>query len=473
MAERTNFAGLHKVGTYLDEDRVLLNENSDILDAQLKQAHLERQEEEQSRAEGDAALDAKIAQEAQARTAAVADEAAGRLNGDSELSALLQEEATARRDGDAAEAEAREDALQAHDASAVAHNALVRRITVGNMSPVIGVCQVEAGNHVGLWCHVDGNGQPVQPNARYFDYHPVYSGMRRVLVDGQVMVEIPCFYIRHMVPADGPFAGRPCKIISPTPQEGFRPYPAFLSTTGAVLDKIYVAAFQSTNEGGSPVKAGSRPGKYPLVNATIDTMRQYCANRNVDGVSGFHMWDIYEYNAICLLFLIEFANTDSQAIMGRGWVDSSAAVLTDDQYQPYWRGFTGLFGNVWQFVDGIRLTADRRFEIFKNDGSRTYVNTQKVCPSYDGTNTTRIVSLHTGEGEGFCLDDCILPATHSGTASQGMFPDNLWGGYGSAGNILIIGGCWDHAGGAGLFCLNMNNTPSNAWPSVGCRSAKH
>ena len=469
MSNKTAFAGLNKIGTYLDEDLPKINENTDITDAHLAQAATELQTEAQTRAAADAALQGEIEGESNTRSSE-----------DLKLLAFLTAEATERQQADAAETEARSagDAdnaadLAAHDASDAAHDALVRRITVGNLSPVIGICQVDVGNYTGLWCHVDENGQPVQPNARYFDYHPVYSGMRRVLMDSQVMVEIPVFYVKYMIVTSGPFAGKPCKLISPAPKEGFKPYPAFLDSSGTVLNKIYVGAFQGTNEGGIPVKAGSRPGKMPLVNATIDTMRQYCANRNTDGVTGFHLWDIYEYNAICLLFLIEHANTDSQAIMGRGWVDSSAAVTTDDQHQPYWRGFSGLFGNVWQFVDGLRLKGDRTIEIFKNDGSRTYVSTGQKSPSYDGSNIARIVSLYTGEGAGFCFDDCILPATSSTNAALGMFPDYFYGGSGSAGNILLIGGAWNNSGGAGLFCLYLSNAVSNAHAYVGCRSAKH
>lgn len=448
MEKKTEYAGLNKIGTYLDEDLPKINENTEITDAQFKQAAQERQAEAQTRAEADAALALGLENEANTRHSE-----------DIKLLQFMTDESLARKE-----------AAAAHDASDSAHDALVSRITMGSLSPVIGICHAAVGNYTGLWCHVDENGQPVSPPPMYFDFHPVYSGLRRVLVDGQVMVEIPVFYIKHLTPASGPCAGRPCKIISPTPRDGFKPYPAFISTSGAVLEKIYVGAFQGTDEGSS--KVGSRPGKMPIVNLTIDVMRQRCENRNTGGVSGFHLWNIYEYNAICLLFLIEHATTESQAVMGRGWVDSTAAVTTDDQYQPYWRGFTGLFGNVWQFVDGLRLKGNREIEIFRADGSRTYGSTGKLAPSNDA-NVNYVTAFHTGEIDGVCLDDCFVPSGQTTDPAAATLPDRFWGGSGTAGNILIIGGTWNDSGGAGLFCLYLGNTVSSAWASGGCRSAKH
>ena len=40
------------------------------------------------------------------------------------------------------------------------------------------------------------------------------------------------------------------------------------------------------------------------------------------------------------------------------------------------------------------------------------------------------------------------------------------------GMSAYIGGCWDHAGGAGLFCLNLTTTVSWSAANGGCRSAR-
>lgn len=72
-----------------------------------------------------------LAAEVQARTEAVSGEASARA---AAITAAV-----------AAETQAREEAMTAHDASLSAHDALVKRITVGSLSPVIGICCVEDG----------------------------------------------------------------------------------------------------------------------------------------------------------------------------------------------------------------------------------------------------------------------------------------------------------------------------------------
>ena len=57
-------------------------------------------------------------------------------------------------------------ALAAHNAGDSVHDALVQRITVGNLSPIIGVALVETGGGTGLWCNVDAEGQPISPTRR-------------------------------------------------------------------------------------------------------------------------------------------------------------------------------------------------------------------------------------------------------------------------------------------------------------------
>ena len=264
MSDKTPFAGLNKVGTYLDEDLPRLNENADILDAQLKQAHDERQQEAQARTE---ALQAETTARSQALSSLARDlntEKQARIQTDEELAALLQAEVSARTAGDTALAEGAASALAEHDANADAHDALVQRITVGSLSPVIGICLVETGGGSGLWFNVDAQGQPVSPGRSYFDYHPVYAGLKRVLVDGQIMVEVPQFWVKTFTAASGPFAGKQCRVLSPGQADGFKPFPAFMKD-GQPLERVYIGAYQGTNEGGSPVKIGSRPGKSPIV----------------------------------------------------------------------------------------------------------------------------------------------------------------------------------------------------------------
>ena len=364
-------------------------------------------------------------------------------------------------------------ALAEHDANDSAHDALVQRITVGSLSPIIGICCVETGGGTGLWCNVDAEGQPISPTRRYFDYHPTYNALRRVLVDGQVMEEHHKFYYKAMTIPSGPFQGKACRLISPGQQDGFKPFPSFMKN-GAEVDTWYCGTYAATNEGGSPVKIGSRPGKAPVVSLSFPTMQTYCANRNSGGVSGFGMWDIYQVSEIQLLALIEAATPDVQPVFGRGRVDTSSAGTVDatDVATATWRGHVGLWGNVWQMVDGVDVDTAGNLQVWNNNGSRQFVNTGYVLPVYNGSSPAYMMTLKSGKGSGFDFDDIFIPATTTTTAALGTFPDYFYGRSGSSGNVLYLGGCWSDGAGAGLFCLYYANPASSAHTNIGCRLAK-
>lgn len=360
-----------------------------------------------------------------------------------------------------------------HDASLTAHDALVKRITVGSLSPIIGICCVEEGGGSGLWFNIDAEGQPVSPPRSYFDYHPTYNALRRVLVDGQIMQEHRKFYYKAFEIASGPFKGRRGRLISPGQQEGFKPFPSFMSN-GQEIDRWYCGTYAGTNEGGTPVKIGSRPGKAPIVNLNFPTMQQYCRNRNAGGVVGFDMWDIYQAAEIQLLALIEAATPDTQAVYGRGRVETDSAANVDalDVATASWRGHVGLWGNVWQMCAGLEVTTAGKVKLWKNDGSKEWVDTGFACPAYDGTNPAYMVKLKTGAGEGFDFDDIFFPETTTTNAALATIPDGFWGRNGSAGNVLYLGADWSHGVRAGLFAAHVYDPASYAFAHLGCRLAK-
>ena len=443
--------------------------------------------EQEARQNADASLSEAVAQETQAREeavlteiqtreqadteleSAVQEETQLRTEADAELAASLEAEATARAAGDAAEAAARAE----HDASDSAHAALVRRITMGDLSPVIGVAFVESSAG-GLLCNVDAEGNPIKVSPYYFEHHPTYAGQRRVLIDGQVMVEHPKFWFKSMTIPSGPLQGKHARIISPDQRDGFRPFPTFRAGGEAERDYWYCAAYAATDEGGNPKKLGSRPGKLPFVNVNFPTMMSYCTNRNVGGVSGFDGWDFYQVSEIILLMFIEFGTTNSQAAVGRGRVDTTAANYVDgeDVAQASWRGHCGLWGNVWTMVNGIDVTAAGSVRVWNNDGSRTWVDTGFILPAFDGTHMAYPASLKTGAGAGWDFDELFVPATSTLDLNASVIPDGFWGRAGSAGNVLYHGGGWSNGAGAGVACLDLNNPASYAYTSIGVRLAK-
>ena len=86
------------------------------------------------------------------------------------------------------------------------------------------------------------------------------------------------------------------------------------------------------------------------------TARSEAYARNTGGVSGFRLWSYYDLAAIQMLASIEMGGLGMQSLIGQGRVSQSSAANVDasDVAQATWRGIVGLWGNVWQMVDGIK-----------------------------------------------------------------------------------------------------------------------
>lgn len=187
----------------------------------------------------------------------------------------LEEKSTAASAALQTEASSRADADAAHEASTSAHAALIKHLATGSLSLVIGICLAAEGGGAGSWVHVDINGLPVVPAKSYFDHHPIYKAIRRVLVDDQMMQEHAKFYYKAAEIASGPLAGKRARWISPEPLEGFKLFPSFMKA-GQEIDHWYCGTYQviDTTPGAAQAAKilGSRPGKQPFVNVDFPTI---------------------------------------------------------------------------------------------------------------------------------------------------------------------------------------------------------
>ncbi len=359
--------------------------------------------------------------------------------------------------------------LEEHDANASAHDALVKRITVGSLSPIIGICCVEEGGGAGLWYNIDAQGLPVRPTRPYFDYHPVYSAIRSVLIDGQTMQEHHKFYYKAFEIASGPFAGRRGRLISPGQQDGFKPFPSFMKH-GQEIDTWYCGTYQgSLDDLDESIKICSLPDVAPSYSKNFTNLRAYCQNRNVDGVTGFDMWNIYQVSEIQLLALIEACTSDSQSYYGSGNVSGSSFRGTNDPIvaTASWRGHVGLWGNVWQACAGLETTSSSTIGLWKNDGSQEWVDTGLAAASNGWYK-----SIKTGSGEGYDFDDIFYPETVTTTATEATIPDYCYGG--SPSRVAYVGGPKGYGDRCGLFAclLTFPASQTNSSVGLGCRLAK-
>lgn len=330
---------------------------------------------------------------------------------------------------------------------------------------IIGISLVNSGGGAGVWARVDEDGNNRVVDASYFNNHPVFAGVTDVTIDGQAMVLVPAFYFRVAdAPPGSDRAGRRCWWISDQPLPGFERHPAFYDA-GQPVPHFYVGKYQGTADGGT--KLGSAAGVSPLVSLDFPTMKARAAARNTGGVEGFSLWSIYQLSAIQMLALIEMGGADSQALIGQGRVNQSSAANTNAAVvaQATWRGIVGLWGNVWQMVDGLRQNSGGTLEVWDRLGQRNFVSTGITPPS-----SGWMVSVNHASGGGWDLRDMFVAQTVDGTQGNGTFADYFYRNTGE--RVAYHGGHWGYGSDAGLFNLNLIHAPSTSLPYLGARLAK-
>lgn len=330
----------------------------------------------------------------------------------------------------------------------------------------IGIVLVAEGGGAGQWQRVDGNFNPVNYpfGGAFFNSHPTYAGIVDQTIDGQAMVRVPKYYLKTGAVPSGAYAGKRYWMISDQPAPGFAVHPAFMNY-GAEVAQYWVGKYQGTNDGGT--KLGSVAGLTPLVSIDFPTMQTRATNRNTGGVTGFGLWNIYQLSAIQTLALVEMGGSDSQTLIGQGHVSGSSALTTDNATvaQATWRGIVGLWGNVWQMVDGLQTDASSKYKIWDKNGNKTYQTTSLTAP----TSGNYPVTMATATGTDYDLATVFAPETTNATAGNGTYGDYF---YQSANCVAYHGGGWGNGALAGLFCLDVGSAASSSHPSVGGRLAK-
>lgn len=243
--------------------------------------------------------------------------------------------------------------------------------------------------------------------------------------DGQVMVEVPKFYVRiHQLPT-----GEWKREISETPRSGFVVHPAF--AIGGTLqyddsvgmwhykgntgerEAFYVGAYQACVYDASAAThinglnlddntpnidtatdlLASVSGFYPIVGVTRNECRLMASNRG----TGWSQWLFWQLKAIQLLFFVEYGGFNSQALLANGNVNVSTgypassadqldsphsvagksnvigngsggvdSTVRDTAWMSY-RGIENLWGNTWQWCDGWNIN-DRVWYV-RNDSN--------------------------------------------------------------------------------------------------------
>lgn len=312
--------------------------------------------------------------------------------------------------------------------------------------------------------------------------------------DGQVMVEIPAFYYRYSIDSDS----YPNWDISTTPFDGASIHPAFIKN-GQYVPFRYMSAYEGsmykisipgmvapanivtayTIESGD--KLCSMSGEFPKTNETRDEFRNMSNRRG----SGWRQYDYDLHSAILLLYLIEYADFNSQVVIGDGRTELSSGTWVADSYigkcgksngdgnntnavdgatnavYMTYRGIENIYGNIWNIVDGININ-DKVLYIsnndsdFQDDTEEGYTDLNIITAAANNYIQTLL-----SQDRGF------LPATVG--AGTTMIPDFFYQAAGWC--ILKTGGVSTILSIAGMFCFDADNTSSYAAESGGSRLA--
>lgn len=288
--------------------------------------------------------------------------------------------------------------------------------------------------------------------------HPVLAGITSVMDGAHDLVEIPSFYVR--VEHD---EASTTWTISDIERDGYSLHPAFRRPDGSAAPAIRIGAYATGNESGQPV---SKRGLKPWTRQTLSEAKASAAGLG----EGWRLWSVYELSAVKLLALIDIGHPDMQTAIGRGNVDGYG-ICAGGESDAAWRGVHELWGNVWQFVDGLTFGSDGTMRVWSADAPSDAKWVDTGTAYGPGTKDGWIAGFHNEAGDGFDLGQLFMPADITGERDDALVPDWAWGRWGEYESILLHGN-WSSGARAGLWCVHCHAGASHADAGIGSRLAK-
>ena len=302
-----------------------------------------------------------------------------------------------------------------------------------------------------------------------FDNRAPWSGMVRVTDSAAgELVAIPKFWYKWTK------SGNTLKLqIADKAATGFHVSPAHADRGDGKgeRDIVYVGRYHCHTS-----NYKSQTGGKPKANITRSTARSAIHNLG----SAIYQSDIQMRMTIWMLYLVEFANWNSQAVIGKGCGNNSGTQnmgYTDSM--PYHTGTTqssrdtyglgtqyryieGLWDNVYDWGDGC---------YYNGSGLNIIMNPNSFSDSSGGTAVgvpssgwPSAFTVATVSG----LEWVIYPTATGG--SENTYSADDWN-FASSSPCLRFGGCYNQFGDHGLFFVYCDSA-SNSYAYVGCRLQK-
>ena len=262
--------------------------------------------------------------------------------------------------------------------------------------------------------------------------------------------------------------------ISNGPEDGFHVSPAHADRGDGKgeRDYVYVGRYHCNTSYKS--QAGSQPAA---------SMTRAAARSSIHNLgSTYWQYDFAMYWTIMMLYLVEYANWNSQATIGYGCSPSNAKFnmgATDNMVyhtgtsaasrttygSVQYRHIEGLWDNVYDWCDGIRFSGSTVYCIanpasFSDTSGGTNVGTRATSSGYISgwTNPT---------ADGF--EYALYPDAVSGSETTYVCD---YCDYNASGVVLRVGGYYGQDQFRGAFCLGGYYAASDAYTGVGCRLQK-
>lgn len=326
--------------------------------------------------------------------------------------------------------------------------------------------------------------------------------------DGQVMVEIPAFYVKFTPGSNRNYA------VSLLPSPGYTLHPAFMKD-GEFVPYRYYGAYdacvyngsvyesglnydnnwssgQNWQADGAAAKLASVSGVYPAVGATRANFRTMAANRG----TGWRQVDFYLENAVQMLYLVEYGSFNSQAKLGDGNVNVStgypassgnqtdsphsvagksnslgnastntttgASSGTRDTAFMSYRGIENWYGNCWNWVDGFNINNNQAYVSntranFADDTATNYDSLGAPMVASNGW-VTNVQQLEFG----------FLPSAVGGSSTTYLadyyYQNTGW-------RVAFLGGHATNGAYAGAFYWGLHNASGYLGRTIGGRLA--
>ena len=294
-----------------------------------------------------------------------------------------------------------------------------------------------------------------------------WKGMVRENIGTDVMVKIPKFYYKRYKEGNTEFIK-----IADRPADGFAVHPLF-NHAGVEKDFAYIGAYKTSSNNKSV------SGAIPQANKTRATMRNNAKSKG----SGWGLIDIAALSAIQMLFLVEYATNDSQKAIGRGYCDGNSGALwsgtcnnvpgltgrpagTDGKVDVVYRGIEGIWGNVYEFVDGINFSGREIYVCndqskYKDDTSSGYTKLTYIKASGSG--------YVQAEGMDTKTNSHVMTPVNIGASETTYYCDYTYSNIITEGCVLCSSGYWGFGSDWGLFSANCDYSSSHSDSTIGSR----